>query len=421
MIVKTLVSRPEGSIVAYVAIQYTQSDSYRLRTEVHQLDLTMPTFEIDPSSTLCAVHVTEGALVAFSGYVLAYALSDRAQSVLVVCWVTRESTRLLQPIPAWEVRWQHQSCRAVVIADDIVLVVRDSGAEIYPRAPWTNLDPARKPNIDPLTLVEGALIDRPATYATHISTFAASFVGYPHVYVHPVQKIEPVLVDGQLVTPAVRVISLIGLARSGPTADPSIPYFVAVAQPFLTSPNSPVPLEPPSGWLKYSFHMHGLQPQHPHLSYGQIVCGPNGRGIMLATNVAMGGGSRQYVLKFQHPSKADLEKIVEGATLASRRPPMPPHLQPFHQGGPLPGPVPHHPEPLPDPFVPLMPLMVRSLDILRGMAPVWITMDGFAYESVAWDEGGGTIMLTSKRGDAVILECALPPPRPPPPRAPHPA
>lgn len=55
---------------------------------------------------LSAIHVTEGALVAFTDYVLAYALGDPAQSILVCCWVTRQSTRLVQPIREWEVRWQ---------------------------------------------------------------------------------------------------------------------------------------------------------------------------------------------------------------------------------------------------------------------------------------------------------------------------
>ena len=82
---------------------------------MHQLHLSLPPFEFEPNFGLCAVHVTEGALVAFTDYVLAYALSDRAQSVLVCCWVTRESTRLVQPIPEWEVRWQAGDSRCALI------------------------------------------------------------------------------------------------------------------------------------------------------------------------------------------------------------------------------------------------------------------------------------------------------------------
>lgn len=276
------------------------------------------------------------------------------------------------------------------------------------------LDSRLQPALLNATVVTGALVELPPTYATHIVPLATSFVADVHVHVHAIQCVHAVLPDGRQVHPRVRVISLIGLARSNVTTDPSIPYFVAQAQPYLIAPNSPVPLTPVTEWLKYTFHVHALQPRHPHLSYGPIVAGANGRGVMLATNVGVGGGPRQYVLKFQHPSRHDLGRIVQGA-IARMAPPQPPpqqpHPQPPHPEAPHPHP---HVQPIPDPFGPLVPLMRLSLDILRGMTPVWHTSDGFAYEFITWDEGAGTIMLASRRGDAVVLECAFPPYRPPP-------
>ncbi|KAG8755069.1 hypothetical protein FRC12_011001 [Ceratobasidium sp. 428] len=77
-----------------------------------------------------------------------------------------------------------------------------------------------------------------------------------------------------------------------------------------------------------------------------------------------------------------------------------------------------HPPPPPDPFAPLMALMrpVAPLDILQKMSFLWTTNDTFRYELLAWDEGGGTLILGTKRGDLEIIECAFPPP-PPLPRA----
>jgi hypothetical protein len=55
---------------------------------------------------LCSVHMTEGSLMAFTDYVLAYALGDAAQTILLYCWVTRQATRLVPPVREWEVQWQ---------------------------------------------------------------------------------------------------------------------------------------------------------------------------------------------------------------------------------------------------------------------------------------------------------------------------
>jgi hypothetical protein len=44
-------------------------------------------------------------LVAFTDYVLAYALGDAAQTILLCCWVTKRATRLVTPVRESEIQW----------------------------------------------------------------------------------------------------------------------------------------------------------------------------------------------------------------------------------------------------------------------------------------------------------------------------
>lgn len=516
MIVQSMVTRPSQSPVAYLAVQITQPFSHRLRTEIYQLHLSRPNKRFPIEYGLCAMHETDGALVAFTDYVLAYALGDAAQTILLCCWVTKRAMRLLTPIRDWEIRWQHSSCRAVTIGSDIIVVVRDSAAEVYPRHEFTILEPERLPPVPNRERLSGDLEMLPPTYATDTATFPVSFVANPRVHIHAPRSFSYVTGDMNRVNLSVRVISLIGTARSPtPLTDPSIPYFVSTAKlyrlptparsdsvsPSHTAPPSPshttpspththaqpVPIHaqphpgqtqtqqptththgptfpnpPPHERYKFAFHLHALQPQHPHLSYGPILTGPNGRSIMLATNMSSGrpGQPKQFVLKYRHPSTEELHNFIRGNMarppqapglhtngipqqnghpphplphpqhphhLPPHHPPphTPPHPPPHHPPPqppqhhvhlpqPPPHPLlnqpPHPPPPRPDPFGPLHLLTrpIPMLDVLRGMSQVWNTRDAAAYEMLTWDEGSGTILVASRRGDVVVLESSKP-------------
>ncbi|KAG9085637.1 hypothetical protein FRC07_013328, partial [Ceratobasidium sp. 392] len=191
-ILNVLVSRPTPqypgtgrSMVAYAAIQFTLQGSSRLRTEIYQLHLNRPErIDFGPGFGLCGIHMTEGSLVGFTDFVLAYALGDAAQTILLCNWITRQATRLVTPVREWEVRWQHQSCRAVTIGHDIIIVVRDSTAEVYPRAGFTFVDPDQWPRPTRHGVVEGNFEYLPTIYATDIAVFPCSFNKTPKIHIH---------------------------------------------------------------------------------------------------------------------------------------------------------------------------------------------------------------------------------------------
>lgn len=480
MIVQALVSRPGSSSIAYLAVQITQRHTHRLRTEVYQLLLSGPGILHGPGFGLSAIHETEGALVAFVDYVLAYATNDAGQTILLCCWVSKQATKLATPVNEREIRWQHSSCRAVGIGTDFIVVVRDSAAEIYPRDEFAVVD-YRLPTTANGYVIRGDLDMLPVTYATDTAAFPSSFLGPPSVYIHAPQSVSYGS-DGQ--AQAVRVISLIGVARSAaPLSDPSIPYFAVAAQicrwtpshyhgssqstsPSHTAPPSPshttpsptftharpIPAHTPSPThsqplpspglpsvekYKFVFHIHALQYQHPHFLYGPAISGPNGRAVMLATAVNMTNGPnqpKQYVLKYRHPTSRELSKFIagrsrqttsteatwstsrqhRGSTLQPAGIPQPPPLQQTHVQLPAP---PAHPllnehatsrqEPCYGALTPLT-RPLPMLDVLRGMSSLWHTQEIVGYEMIAWDEGAGTILVASRLGDAVVLECAKP-------------
>ncbi|KAG9098708.1 hypothetical protein FS749_003144 [Ceratobasidium sp. UAMH 11750] len=482
-IINVLVSRPSGdhsrNVVAYMAIQFSVKDSRRLRTEIHQIHLTEPGLVPDQQGFgLCCVHMTEGALVAFTDFVLAYALGDAAQTILLCCWVTRQATRLVTPVPEWEIRWQHHSCRAVVIGEEIIVVVRDSTAEVYPREAFTLLDDDQWPYFLNQTIIEGELEYLPTTYATDIATFPCSFTGPTKIHIHR-PRAAMSRSEGWNVDLCVQPISVIGVARPlMPPTDPGVPYYVTTARLFRTpTPQSsgmatpsvsnppspshtgpslpshtvpyirmPSPLPAPERY-KFVFHVHALQSQS-YFSYGPILAGPNGRGVVLGTRMGVGGGPRQFVAKFRHPSDEELRKMVwPDASLRfvpqiTRHPQTNAHLppQPYPQPPPQPVPMPippqmippihppmhapHPPMPMhpppppePDPFAPLLALMrpVGQLDVMHKLSYLWATNISFGYDLLAWDESAGSLVLGTKRGELAILECAF---RGPPPRVP---
>ncbi|KAJ1307149.1 hypothetical protein OPQ81_001266 [Rhizoctonia solani] len=194
--------RPCSSLVAYLAVQITQQFG------------------------LSAIHEVEGALVAFVDYVLAYAVNDAGQTILLCCWVSKRATKLAPPVSEHEIRWQHSSCRAVAIGTDVIVVVRDSAAEIYPRNEFATVIydfPTMSSHV-----IRGGFEMLPVTYATDTATFPSSFLGPPSIYIHDCQSVSHGSEDQ---TQAVRIISLVGVARSTtPLTDPSIPYFVVAAQ-----------------------------------------------------------------------------------------------------------------------------------------------------------------------------------------------
>ncbi|CAE6426688.1 unnamed protein product [Rhizoctonia solani] len=356
MIVQALVSRPGSSLVAYLAVQITQQHTHRLRTEIYQLHLSRPGIPHELGFGLSAIHETEGALVAFVDYVLAYASNDAGQTILLCCWVSKRATRLATPVNEREIRWQHSSCQAVTIGSDIVVVVRDSTAEIYPRDAFATIDYDLIPTMNG-RVVRGDLHVLPVTYATDTATFPSSFLTPPSIYIHTPQSVS---CDNDDLAQAVRIISLVGVARSAaPLTDPSIPYFVIPAQlcrwtpsryhgssqstsPSHTAPPSPshttpspththarpLPAQappstrchlssspglPPVEKYKFVFHIHALQQQHPHLLYGPAISGPNGRAVMLATAVNTSNGlnqPKQYVLKYRHPTSRELSRFI---------------------------------------------------------------------------------------------------------------
>ncbi|KAG8755068.1 hypothetical protein FRC12_011000 [Ceratobasidium sp. 428] len=247
-IVNALVSRPQGpipgspkSMVSYLAIQYTLKDSSRLRTEIYQLHLSPPGADLGPGFGLCGIHMTEGSLVAFTDFVLAYALGDAAQTILLCCWVTRQATRLVTPVREWEVRWQHQSCRAVTIGLDIIIVVRDSTAEVYPRAGFTLLEESEWPRRILYTPIEGDLEYLPTIYATDIAVFPCNFTKTPKIHIHQPRAAASVS-EGVAIELCVQPISLIGVARSSvPLSEPHVPYYVETAKLFKTYTPWPTP------------------------------------------------------------------------------------------------------------------------------------------------------------------------------------
>ncbi|CAE6425417.1 unnamed protein product [Rhizoctonia solani] len=466
MIVQALVSRPGLSLVAFLAVQITQQHTHRLRTEIHQLHLSCPDILFDSGFGLSAIHETEGALVAFVDYVLAYATNDTGQTILLCCWVSKLATKLATPVNEREIRWQHSSCRAVAIGTDIVVVVRDSTAEIYPRNEFAVVDFKLEPTFNPRA-IQGALDMLPVTYATDTAIFPSTILGPPSIYIHKPQSISYANSD---LTQTVRVISLVGVARSTvPPTDPSVPYFVVPSQlyrwtstrssrstsPSHTAPPSPSHTTPspththasshtppshshlslgllPVEKYKFVFHVHALQHQHAHFSYGPAVTGPNGRAVMLATAINAGNGPnqpKQYVLKYRHPTYRELRRFLterlnptvspgphpittsqtEGTPQPQPQPPQQAHIQ-------LPPPPAHpllnqHPTPRQEPHYGMLTPLTRPLpmlDVLRGMSSLWNTQDMLSYEMVAWDEGAGTVLVASRLGNVVVLECAKP-------------
>ncbi|CAE7071184.1 unnamed protein product [Rhizoctonia solani] len=464
MIIQALVSRPGSCLVAYLAVQITQQHTHRLRTEIYQLHLSRPGILYDSGFGLSAIHETEGALVASVDYVLAYATNDTGQTILLCCWVSKRATKLVTPVSECEIRWQHSSCRAVAIGTDIVVVVRDSMAEIYPRNEFATIDYALLPGFSD-RVIRGTLDMLPVTYATDTATFPLGFHASPSIHIHARQSVPHSSND---VT--IRVISLVGVARSAaPLTDPSIPYFVVPAQlyrwtpcndgssqstsPSHTAPPSPSrttpspththpstytpptdsrPMTPvllPAERYKFVFHVHALQHQHPHFSYGPAIAGPNGRAIMLATAINTCNEPdqpKQYVLRYRHPTHRELNRF-----LAEQLNPTVPRVfrpnsgrHPSVAAQPVPQQA-HVQLPPPPPPPPAHPLLNRRpglhngmlapltrplpvLDVLRGMSSLWHTQEMHDYEMVAWDEGSGTILAASRLGQVVVLECAKP-------------
>ncbi|KAG8742743.1 hypothetical protein FRC10_000957 [Ceratobasidium sp. 414] len=342
--------------------------------------------------------MTQGALVAFTDFVLAYALGDPAQTILLCCWITRQATRLVTPVPEWEIRWQHHSCRAVTIGADIIIAVRDSTAEVYPRDAFTLIDQDQWPKLTNDTIIEGDFEYLPATYATDIASFPCSFTKSPKIHIHHPRPATWVS-EGSRVDLCVQPISVIGVANHlMPPTDTSPQYYVTTARLFRTpTPHSsgistPSPSNPPSPShtappspshtapygvpppapmtlpvperYKFVFHVHGLQQRHPYLAYGPILAGPNGRGVMLATHISTGRVPRQCVLKFKHPSNDDLQAMVWPNSNPRMRPVprlrmpqtnahVPPQPQPHPQPQPQPAPMPIPPQ-MPPPIPPPM-------------------------------------------------------------------
>ncbi|KAB5590322.1 Pkinase domain-containing protein [Ceratobasidium theobromae] len=482
MIVRTMVTRPGTSLVAYLAVQISQQRSYRLRTEIFQIHLSRPGLSSDSKLGLCAIYETEGALVGFTDYLLAYALGDDAQTILLCCWVTKRATKLVTR-RVGAIPYEHMTCRALAFGSDIIVVVRDSFAEIYPREEFTVLDPDLYPSDESDEIIQGDFEMLPTTYATDIATFHVSFITSPQIFIHSPRSASYPNGNNSRASLAIRVISLIGVARSPilPT-DPSIPYSVTTARvcqtpknPESTQPTSPPPSAPPSPpaptngtaaqpspgahtnapvnlhttpylnlphpeRYRFVFHIHALQPQHPHLAYGPIINGPNGRAVMLATHVGPSEGpgqARQFVLKFRHPSSEELFNFVKSKV------PRPPPRQPSngalqqpvahitHPSHPIPHvPAPQGPDthpntqlptpppnaffnptgPRPDPLAPLLELTrpIPILDVSRGMSHLWQTFEMVFLEILAWDEGSGTLLIANRRGRIVVLECARP-------------
>ncbi|KAH7342168.1 hypothetical protein B0J17DRAFT_649847 [Rhizoctonia solani] len=477
MVVQALVSRPGSTLVAYLAAQITQQHTHRLRTEIYQLHLSRPGIPHELGFGLSAIHETEGTLVAFVDYVLAYATNDAGQTILLCCWVSKRATRLATLVNEREIRWQHSSCQAVTIGTDFIAVVRDSTAEIYPRDAFATIDYDLVPTMNG-RVIRGDLVMLPVTYATDTATFPSTFLGSPSIYIHTPQSAS---YDNDDQAQAVRVISLVGVARSAaPLTDPSIPYFVVPAQlcrctpsrchgssqstsPSNTAPPSPshtassptqtntrsLPAQKPSPThdrslqspglpaaekYKFVFHIHALQHQHPHFLYGPAISGPNGRAMMLATAVNTSNAPnqpRQYVLKYRHPTSRELRRFIAersrqtGAawpTVGQHRGSIPhperisqsPLLQQEHMQLPTPPAHPllnQHPTLRHEPYYGALTSLTRPLpmlDVLRGMSSLWHTQEMVGYEMVAWDEGAGTILVASRLGDVVVLECAKP-------------
>jgi hypothetical protein len=348
----------------------------------------------------------------------------------------------------------------VAIGNDIIIVVRDSSAEVYPRDKFTILDPSQvpPPGLD-IKVVRGDIDYLPTTYATDIGIFPCTFTSTPKIHIHEPRPAASVS-GGQRVELCVRPISLIGVGRTSTSpADPSIPYLVITTKLYLTPtsqtpgdsiPSTSTPLPPSHATpapeplplpdrYKYTFHIHALQPQHPHLSYGPILAGPNGRGVMLATNKSSSGTPRQRLIKFWHPSNEELSLMIHpdanliDSNIRPHRlpqsnaslplPPLPPlalrTLPPNMQHNHPPNhmiPAPNQGPPHPDPFAPLFPIMRRcaQLDVLGGMSTLWTSIDPTPFEFLAWDEGGGSLLISSQRGTMALFECAFPPVRPRP-------
>ncbi|KAF8695468.1 Kinase-like protein, partial [Rhizoctonia solani] len=477
MIVQALVSRPGSSLVSYLALQITQPHTHRLRTEIYQLHLSRPGCIYDQGFGLSAIHETEGALVAFVDYVLAYAINDAGQTILLCCWVSKLATKLATPVSEYELRWQHSSCQTVDIGSDVIVVVRDSSAEIYPRNEFAVVDYDLRPTTNG-HIIRGTLEMLPVTYATDTAIFPSSFLNPPSIYIHDRLSLSYGTDD---MTRTVRVISLVGVARStSPLTDPSIPYFVIPAQVYpwahsssrSTSPSHtaiptsghttpspththnqlprthtpspthghplPSPNLPPAEKYRFVFHLHALQHQHPHFSYGPALVGPNGRSVMLATAVGANHGPnqpKQYVLKYRHPTHRELRQFIKERIHTSASPGADRLQQTVgHSGGQpqievnsQPPPSQHgHVQLPPPPSNPLLnqhtasrqglqhgvlTLLTRPLpllDILRGMSSLWQTQEMIGYEMIAWDEGAGTTLVASRLGEVIVLECAKP-------------
>ncbi|CAE6487518.1 unnamed protein product [Rhizoctonia solani] len=477
MIVQALVSRPGSSLVSYLALQITQPHTHRLRTEIYQLHLSRPGCIYDQGFGLSAIHETEGALVAFVDYVLAYAINDAGQTILLCCWVSKLATKLATPVSEYELRWQHSSCQTVDIGSDVIVVVRDSSAEIYPRNEFAVVDYDLRPTTNG-HIIRGTLEMLPVTYATDTAIFPSSFLNPPSIYIHDRLSLSYGTDD---MTRTVRVISLVGVARStSPLTDPSIPYFVIPAQVYpwahsssrSTSPSHtaiptsghttpspththnqlprthtpspthghplPSPNLPPAEKYRFVFHLHALQHQHPHFSYGPALVGPNGRSVMLATAAGANHGPnqpKQYVLKYRHPTHRELRQFIKERIHTSASPGADRLQQTVgHSGGQpqievnsQPPPSQHgHVQLPPPPSNPLLnqhtasrqglqhgvlTLLTRPLpllDILRGMSSLWQTQEMIGYEMIAWDEGAGTTLVASRLGEVIVLECAKP-------------
>ncbi|CAE6472433.1 unnamed protein product [Rhizoctonia solani] len=465
IIVHALVSRPGTSLVAYLAAQITQQHTHRLRTEIYQLHLSPPGISVEAGFGLSAIHETEGALVAFVDYVLAYATNDAGQTILLCCWVSKRATKLATPVSEREIRWQHSSCRAVTIGADIIVVVRDSMAEIYPRNKFAIIDYDLSPTTEDQIIVQGDLEMLPVTYATDTATFPLSFLGPPSIYIYRPQSAPHGIAD---MAQTVRVISLVGVARSAAQlTDPSIPYFVVAAQvcrgtpshyhgssqstspshtaspspshttPSPTHTHAQLPLGhslPPVEQYKFVFHVHALQYHHPHFSYGPAITGPNGRAVMLATVVNTKNGPnqpKQYILKYRHPTFRELKRFINERSHLGAPPEVIGPAPAQHPGGnPQPEGTLQPPPPqqthvqLPPPVHPLLnqppnqgpyygaltPLTrpLPILDVLRGMSSLWYTQERAGYEMIAWEESAGTILVASRLGETAVLECAKP-------------
>ncbi|KAJ1307150.1 hypothetical protein OPQ81_001267 [Rhizoctonia solani] len=144
----------------------------------------------------------------------------------------------------------------------------------------------------------------------------------------------------------------------------------------------------------------------------------------------MGNGSnqpKQYVFKYRHPTHRELRRFLNerlnSSTPGVPRQHDPESVQPegITQSLPQQGHVQLPPPPAhpllnqhtlrQDPYYGVLTPLTRPLpvlDVLRGMSSLWHTQDTPGYEMIAWDEGAGTILVASRLGEVVVLECAKP-------------